>query len=48
MAAADLGLRLTLTAPDGGVRHFDPPEPEPIRPEPAEPAPPGDPLEPRQ
>jgi hypothetical protein len=53
MAAADLGLRLTLTAPDGGVRHFDPPVPRPVHPEPepavpAEPAPPGDPLEPRQ
>ncbi|WP_158713248.1 OTU domain-containing protein [Streptomyces sp. NRRL B-12105] len=37
MAAADLGLRLTLTAPDGGARHFDPPaaaEPNPSGTEP--------------
>lgn len=42
VAAADLGLRVTLTEPGGRARHFDPPpalpEPDPARPEPAAPA----------
>jgi hypothetical protein len=40
VAAADLGLRLTLTGPDGRARHFGPPaaRPEPV-PDPARPEP---------
>jgi hypothetical protein len=56
LVAAEFGIRLTLPAPDGRVRHFDPP---PVHPEPpaapagtasapAEPASAGDPLESRQ
>jgi hypothetical protein len=47
VAADDLGLGITVVDPDGGVRHFDPPAPEPS-PDPAEQPPAGAPLESRQ